>query len=100
MTDQILVLAADAADHQLINDWRLHNLALDHSQELETKAWHYDQPHTTEVWPTIATGEPPSESGINKERSVKWENSGVNSASAVARRILPPEPERRSENCS
>lgn len=63
MPNSIAVLALDAADSRLIDDFNCGNLKLAQSQVLETDAWSTEKPSTKEVWPSVATGVTPDVHG-------------------------------------
>lgn len=64
MTAPIIVVGIDAADWRLIERWNLENLLLDQHTEIKSICHTHDFPATLEVWPSIATGLPPSEHGV------------------------------------
>lgn len=68
MPQSIGVLALDAADFRLFNEFECDNLKLDKCQRLETDAWSGDRPGTKEVWPSVATGVTPEVHGWTYEK--------------------------------
>lgn len=86
----IAVLALDCADYRLLQSWGCSNLLLDRHGSLETFTWSLDTPHTTEIWPTVATGTYPDVHGIVfEELEVEWDNPTLQQGQALAKRILP-----------
>lgn len=64
MSDSVIVVGLDAADWRLIEQWDLENLLLDQHTRMESICHTHDYPATLEVWPSIATGLPPSKHGV------------------------------------
>ncbi|WP_123539424.1 alkaline phosphatase family protein [Halosimplex salinum] len=60
----IAVLGLDALDYALAEKWGCDNILLENHQQLKTDSHSLEVPATIEVWPTIATGMPPSEHGV------------------------------------
>lgn len=60
----LVVLALDAADVRLAEDFGCENVLLDEHTEMQSVAHRLDHPHTGEAWPSIATGLHPTEHGI------------------------------------
>lgn len=87
----VAVVALDAADHRLVTGWDCEWMQLDNCASLETFAHTHDQPHTLEVWPTVATGKHPEDHGITPDMKsdTEWDSSLVDTASTVAERVLP-----------
>lgn len=90
MADTIAVLALDAADYRLLREWNCENLLLDNHGPLESYAYTYEYPHTSEVWPTVATGLGPEEHGITPTSAHSdWQNPFLRLASRGANVVLP-----------
>ena len=68
----LIVLALDALDAGLVEEWELDNLKLNNHKQIETFSGDRGQPHTIEVWPSIATGLRPEEHGINRDNASEW----------------------------
>jgi hypothetical protein len=77
----LVVLAIDALDPVHIAEFEADEFRLSTWGECETFAHMYDKPHTSEVWPTVATGRHPSEHGVTAEETSQWDNWLVDFAS-------------------
>ena len=78
MSDSLTVLGIDAADYRLAQCWDCENLLLDNHREIKTFSYSLDVPATLEVWPSIATGQPPREHGVVLDQ-MGWDNTaGLN----------------------
>lgn len=90
MNDTVGVIALDAADYQLVGDWKCDNILLNNNNKLESFTYGTETPSTLEVWPTVATGVHPKEHGIiNKnEKASDWENP-ILQAMSTATKHLP-----------
>lgn len=85
----LAVIGLDAADYRLVKEWDLDNLLLDNHTSLETFSHSRDFPLTAEVWPTIATGKMPKETGAGR-RGSDW--GGMMSVlESISTRIIPQE---------
>lgn len=84
MTDTLAVLALDCADYELVDRWDCSNLLLDTHAPLETFTFSEDTPLTLEVWPTVATGQHPTEHGIYDDAQT-WETPALRMASMFTR---------------
>jgi len=72
----IVVLALDAVDARLVEDFECENLKLDAHTEMTTIASEArGTPHTLEVWPSIATGKRPEEHGVAGSNTSQWNNA-------------------------
>lgn len=80
----LVVVALDAADLHLVEQYGCDNISLNESTRMETLAHRLDYPHTSEVWPSIATGLHPSEHGIGDGY---WDNSLLTVLSRAAHRL-------------
>lgn len=83
----LVVLALDALDPIHIEKSDTDGFQLSVFGECETFAHMYDKPHTSEVWPTVATGLHPSEHGVTKDQTSKWNNPLVDFASRFTGRL-------------
>lgn len=77
----LVVLALDALDPTHVKLSGTETFQLSTWGECETFAYMYDKPHTSEVWPTVATGSHPSDHGVTKNQTSRWDNFIVNFAS-------------------
>jgi hypothetical protein len=82
MGQSISVLALDAADYALLQEWECDNILLDNHRELETFSYTYDRPYTREVWTSVATGLRPEEHGVTGADS-NWENPMLDFVSSI-----------------
>lgn len=90
VTDTLAVIALDAADYRLAEEWNCRNVLLDNHDRIETFAYSRDQPITLEVWTSVATGAHPREHGLSSTGEQQtWTNPLLRSASAVAPYVLP-----------
>jgi hypothetical protein len=83
----LVVLAHDALDPVHVERAGTDEFQLSVSGECETFAHMYDKPHTSEVWPTVATGQHPSEHGVTEESTSQWDNLLVDFASRFTGRL-------------
>lgn len=83
-TNTLAVLALDAADYRLVQEFDCTNLLLDNHDHLETHAYGHRYPYTFEVWPVVATGVPPQDSGITRESMPEWDSRVLQLASKFA----------------
>jgi hypothetical protein len=72
----LVVLALDAMDPFLVDDFECQHLDLGDLREIETYSYNLDHPYTLEVWPTVATGLHPREHGVGGEahKDQQWDN--------------------------
>ena len=77
----LVVLAIDALDPVHVEASGTDEFQLSTWGECETFAHMYDKPHTSEVWPSVATGRHPSEHGVTEESTSQWDNPLVDFAS-------------------
>ena len=71
----LIVLALDALDAGLVEEWELDNLKLNNHKQIETFDYSRDKPYTLEVWPSVATGVHPKEHGIGGKEHSGWSTS-------------------------
>ncbi|MFC4543253.1 alkaline phosphatase family protein [Halosolutus amylolyticus] len=83
----VLVLALDALDAGLVEQFDLDAVHLETSRDLETFALTQDLPYTPEVWATVATGLPPDEHGITGGGTSEWDNPVLEGLSRVSGRL-------------
>ena len=79
----LLVLALDALDSALVDEFDADSLRLDTSGRMETVSHMRDQAYTPEAWASAATGLHPSDHGVSGGTS-KWSNPIVDFASRFA----------------
>lgn len=93
MTETIAVVALDAADYRLLERWNCDQLLLDSHGSLETFSHSLKEPHTLEVWPTIATGVSPEKHGIGptEDHQTKWDNPIIDFGRKLTSWALPQE---------
>jgi len=82
MSGTIAVVALDAADYQLAQDWECENILLESHGPLETFTHSLDHPFTPEVWTSIATGKHPDEHGVEND-AADWDSALLRLASKV-----------------
>ena len=83
----LIVLGIDALDPVHINMFEMDEFLLSTSGKCTTFAHMYDKPHTSEVWPTVATGKHPSKHGVTQENTSEWDNPLVDFASRFTGRL-------------
>jgi len=83
----LVVLAIDALDPAHVEESGVEQFQLSTWGESETFAHMYDKPHTSEVWPSVATGRHPSDHGVTEERTSQWDNPLVDFASRFTGRL-------------
>lgn len=83
----LVVLAIDALDPVHVEASGTDEFQLSTWGECETFAHMYEKPHTSEVWPTVATGRHPSDHGVTEETTSEWDNPLVNFASRFTGRL-------------
>lgn len=83
----LVVLALDALDPVHVERAGTDEFRLSVSGECETFAHMYDKPHTSEVWPTVATGRHPEDHEVTKEGTSRWDNPVVDFASRFTGRL-------------
>lgn len=91
----VVVLGVDALDVDLVEPERHPNLALDEYRKIDTISSETGDPSTHELWPTIITGLPPEEHGIQLNDGVAWDNPLLRYGSNVADYLLPEELQSR-----
>lgn len=84
----LAVLAIDAADRVLVDEFGCRNLLLNQDTRLTTRGYQADQPHTDEIWPMVATGQHPNEHQCYTGDGPEWSWP----VEAVSR-VLEPLPE-------
>lgn len=85
MTETIAVLGLDGADYRLLNHWDCENMLLDNHSQIETFCHAREFPITREVWPTIATGQMPTE---GTRRGSDW-TGPLSLVDWAAKKIVP-----------
>lgn len=83
----LVVLGIDALDPVHVERFGADEFQLSTWGECETFAYMYDEPHTSEVWPSVATGRHPSEHGVTEESTSQWDNPLVDLASRFTGRL-------------
>ncbi|GAA0297106.1 alkaline phosphatase family protein [Halarchaeum salinum] len=79
----LLILALDALDAALVDDFGIDALRLPAHGQMETVAEMRDEPYTPEAWASAATGLHPRDHGVSMKTS-EWENPLVNFLSRFA----------------
>jgi hypothetical protein len=85
----VVVLGIDALDPELVDIESHPNLTLDRYETIETIVSSSGEPSTHELWPTIITGLPPAEHGLQLDDGVAWENPLLAFASRISDFVLP-----------
>jgi predicted AlkP superfamily pyrophosphatase or phosphodiesterase len=85
----VVVFGIDALDPELADPGEHPNLTLDAHRAIETIQSVAGEPSTHELWPTIITGLPPAEHGLELDDGVAWENPILRTGSTVADSVLP-----------
>lgn len=85
----VAVLGIDALDPDLIDSDIHQNLTLDASRSIETIQSTMGEPSTHELWPTIITGLPPEQHGLQLSDGVAWESPLLRIGSGIADILLP-----------
>lgn len=85
----LVVLGIDALDPELVDPAAHPNLALSAHRGIDTIVSASGEPSTHELWPTIITGLPPAEHGLELDDGVAWENPVVAALSSVADYAVP-----------
>lgn len=85
----LIVLGVDALDPELVDPDDHPALTLEAHSAIETIASHTGEPSTHELWPTIITGLPPSEHGLQLDDGVAWGNPVLEAGSTLADRVIP-----------
>ncbi|MCD2200486.1 alkaline phosphatase family protein [Halobacterium sp. KA-4] len=91
----LVVLGIDALDPELVDSDVHSNLTLGAYKSIETIVSVAGEPSTHELWPTIITGLPPSEHGLQLDDGVAWENPLLRAGSRAADHLLPKEIQSR-----
>ncbi|WP_265110764.1 alkaline phosphatase family protein [Halosolutus halophilus] len=89
MSNTLTILGIDAADYALCHEWGCSNLLLDRDQKLESFAHSTDVPATLEVWPSIATGQRPTEHGVLLNAEDRDTGSSLYRLAVSANKALP-----------
>lgn len=91
MTRNVAVVALDAADYRLLRRWDCQQLLLESHGPLETVSHSLDEPHTLEIWPTVATGCHPREHGVGptEDHDTEWSNPIIDVARRMGSPVLP-----------
>ncbi|NLV14365.1 alkaline phosphatase family protein [Haloarcula argentinensis] len=88
-----VVLGWDALDYKLLEEFGMTDAFGEHVAPLETFANDIiGEPHTREVWPSIITGESPTEHGIyavEAGEGVKWSNPWIRLAAKAGNYCIP-----------
>ncbi|QLH83864.1 alkaline phosphatase family protein [Halosimplex pelagicum] len=86
----VVALGIDALDPELVDSEAHGNLTLAAHRSIETIESVAGEPSTHELWPTIITGLPPSEHGLELgDDGVSWGNPLLNAGSRVADFVIP-----------
>lgn len=86
----VVVLGIDALDPDLLEQYEFPNLRLTETKRISTiSSTVNNEPSTHELWPTIITGLPPEEHGIQLDDGLSWENPILRIGSRVGSKVLP-----------
>jgi len=85
----LVVLGIDALDPDLVDPEAHPDLTLSRHKRIATIDSHAGEPSTHELWPTIITGRPPAEHGLELTDGVAWEHPLLKYGSAAAEYLLP-----------
>jgi predicted AlkP superfamily phosphohydrolase/phosphomutase len=85
----LVVLGIDALDPDLVDPDAHPNLTLAAHRAIDTIVSSSGEPSTHELWPTIITGLPPAEHGLELDDGVAWENPLLAALSSVADYAVP-----------
>jgi len=86
----VVVLGLDALDPDFLNEGDYSNLCLKKEKRIETVlSSETGRPSTHELWPSIITGLPPEEHGIELEGGLQWENPLINVGSRLSNLFVP-----------
>ncbi len=85
----LVVLGIDALDPELVDPAAHPNLTLSAHRTIDTIVSSSGEPSTHELWPTIITGLPPAEHGLELDDGVAWENPLLAALSRVADYTVP-----------
>lgn len=86
----VVVMGIDALDPDLLVPDEHPNLCLTNHKPIDTVlSSETGRPSTHELWPTIISGLPPEEHGLQLEEGLKWENPLLNFGSAISNFVLP-----------
>ena len=85
----VVVFGVDALDPELDAPERQPNLTLAEYSSIETIQSVAGEPSTHELWPTIITGLPPTEHGLELDDGVAWQNPLLRAGSSAANHLLP-----------
>lgn len=85
----VAVFGIDALDPDLVNPESHPHLTLEAHSRVSTINSSAGEPSTHELWPTIITGLPPSEHGIQLDDGVAWDSPALRFGSRVAEHLLP-----------
>lgn len=77
----LVILGIDALDAKLVEYFETDELQLATHGEMQTFAYKNPIPYTGEVWPAIATGKHPTETGFTHGRNSKWDSQIIDFAS-------------------
>jgi predicted AlkP superfamily pyrophosphatase or phosphodiesterase len=85
----VVVFGIDALDPDLVDPERHPNLVLEARDRIDTIESSAGEPSTHELWPSIITGLPPDEHGLQLDDGVAWENPLLKIGSSIADSALP-----------
>jgi hypothetical protein len=85
----VVVFGIDALDPDIVDTEKHPNLTLESHHAIETIVSKAGEPSTHELWPTIITGLPPEDHGLQLTDGVAWENPLFRIGSAVSDYLLP-----------
>lgn len=85
----LVVLGIDALDPDLVDESEHPHLTLAAHRAIKTITSSNGEPSTHELWPTIITGLPPEDHGLQLDDGLEWEHPFLNVGSLIAGYILP-----------
>lgn len=86
----VVVLGIDALDEDLLDEKSYPNLTLTSHKSIDTiSSSDTGKPSTHELWPTIITGLPPEEHGLQLTDGIAWDSPLLNLGSTLSNYILP-----------
>jgi len=85
----LVVLGIDALDPEPVSPKEHPYLTLAAHKSVATISSSAGEPSTHDLWPTIITGPPPAEHGLELDDGVAWDNPLLRAGSSVADAVLP-----------
>lgn len=92
-------MGIDALDPDFLKEEYYPNLCLNENKQIETiLSSETERPSTHELWPSIITGLPPEEHGLELESGLEWENALFNLGSKISNAFLPKKAQTKMGN--